>query len=225
MPPQRGDWKYKLAFRFPLPKRGGERLFTLVFALGSRIRAALPDEASATYQDAAYDGETVALTILTDTPKATFKLLRQIVERHAAGVGYEVAYRRLKTREWTTLRQTDKVDSDEPEWTHHLVYQFGLVDGDLAQYDDVIALEDQLIEAIDDGKPIAVVDGHDSGAGEINIFVLTNAPREAFERLRPIVDRSAAARRSGYRAAYRRLDGDAYHDLWAADDAPPFRVD
>ena len=58
----------------------------------------------------------------------------------------------------------------------------------------------------------------------MNIFLLTNAPLDAYDRLGPIVDGSAVAREWGYRAAYRRLDCDEFHDLWAADDAPPFDV-
>lgn len=113
--------------------------------------------------------------------------------------------------------------SDEQAWKYQLVYQFAYIDGDLEQFNKVIALEDQLIEATADDL-IAEVDGHDAGSGTMNIFLLTNAPQEAYDRLEPIVDGSAVAREWGYRAAYRRLDGDEFHDLWAADDAPPFRV-
>jgi hypothetical protein len=113
--------------------------------------------------------------------------------------------------------------SDQQDWTYQLVYQFAYIDGDLEQFNKMIELEDQLIEATAD-DPIAEVEGHDAGSGQMNIFLMTNAPQDAFDRLRPIIKASAAARSWGYRAAYRRVDGEEYHDLWAADGAPPFSV-
>jgi len=239
--PQPGDWKYKLAFRFPVPERGRNRFLSAVLELGAWINAALGEGPSAIYDGNSIDGETMALIVLTDKIEATFKRLHPLIEQHAPGLDYDAAYRPLKTRDWTVLWRKDAPSSpppvpldaskaadslefdDEPDWTYQLVYQFAYIDGDLEQFDKMIELEDRLIEATAD-DPIAEVDGHDAGSGEMNIFLLTNAPQDAFDSLRPIVKASAAARSWGYRAAYRRLDGDEFHDLWAADDAPPFRV-
>ena len=156
---QPGDWKYKLAFRFPVPERGSRRHFSAVFELGAWINAALGDGPSAIYDGSSFDGETTTLVVLTDKPQATFTRLHPLIEEHAQGVDYDAAYRPLKTRDWTVMWRkdtpstpapspvgatatADSVESDDdPEWTHQLVYQFAYVDGDLEQFDKMIALE------------------------------------------------------------------------------------
>jgi hypothetical protein len=61
---------------------------------------------------------------------------------------------------------------------YQLVLQFF---GDsLQDYDALVALEDRLIEALESAH---VVDGHDFGSGEMNIFVHTNDPIAAFARI------------------------------------------
>lgn len=107
-------------------------------------------------------------------------------------------------------------------WKYQLVYQFPFLDGDMAQFLRVIALEDQLIGATA-YRPVAEVDGHDAGSGEMNIFLMTDTPREAFDGLAPVVNPSSAAQAWGFRAAYRDLKEDEYHLLWP-DDGPPFDV-
>ena len=59
---------------------------------------------------------------------------------------------------------------------HQLVLQFN---GDsFEDYDAMLALEDELIEALGD---TADIDGHDIGAGETNIFIFTSAPEQTFQ--------------------------------------------
>ena len=60
---------------------------------------------------------------------------------------------------------------------YQLVLQFP--GSTLADYDAMIALEDQIINALDSS---AEVDGHDSSADECNLFVHTNHPAATFQQ-------------------------------------------
>ncbi len=51
----------------------------------------------------------------------------------------------------------------------------------IQDYDTLIAVENALIDALPEGSE---VDGHDSGSGEINIFIYTNEPVRVFDELR-----------------------------------------
>ena len=51
----------------------------------------------------------------------------------------------------------------------------------LADYDQMVALEDRLIEDLGSS---ADVDGHDCGSGETNIFIFTPDPVTTFWRVR-----------------------------------------
>ncbi len=51
----------------------------------------------------------------------------------------------------------------------------------LKDYDALIELENQIIEVLGN---VGEVDGHDMGAGEINIFVRTDQPVVAFETIK-----------------------------------------
>ena len=67
---------------------------------------------------------------------------------------------------------------------YQLVLQFR---GDsLADYDQMIALEDRLSEEL---KHTAKVDGHDCGSGESNIFIFTSDPATTFGRVRQTLER------------------------------------
>jgi hypothetical protein len=48
-------------------------------------------------------------------------------------------------------------------------------------YDEMIALEEIIIGNLTN---LGCVDGHDAGSGEMNIFILTNSPKDAFDRIR-----------------------------------------
>jgi hypothetical protein len=76
-------------------------------------------------------------------------------------------------------------------------------------FDALISMEDDLDEALGDG---AAVDGHDFGSGEMNIFIETDRPTEAFSAaMATLGDR---LRWAEVRAAYRDATGDAYTVLW-----------
>ena len=78
-----------------------------------------------------------------------------------------------------------------------------------ADFDALISMEEQVGAAL--GR-YASVDGHDFGSGEMNIFIETDRPTEAF------ADAASALRgdpRWGdLRAAYRETRGGHYEVLW-----------
>jgi len=86
-------------------------------------------------------------------------------------------------------------------------------DGDLRQFDAITALESELEKWL---EPDAELDGHDSGSGEMNIFLRTDNPVEIFKRAKLLIDS-----RSGIgevQVAYRSLDGVGdYVILWPPD--------
>lgn len=76
-------------------------------------------------------------------------------------------------------------------------------------YDLLIALENAVIAGIGD---LGKVDGHDMGSGEMNIFILTDRPDLAFERIKSIPKVARNLRK--LRAAYRALDEDEYTPIY-----------
>ena len=66
--------------------------------------------------------------------------------------------------------------------------------------DALVRLEEAVAERLGD---LGNVDGHDIGRGEMNVFILTNEPRRAFDRIRPTLV-------GDFAAAYRRVDADSY---------------
>ena len=89
----------------------------------------------------------------------------------------------------------------------------------IADYDEMIALEDELIEALGTS---AKVDGHDCGSGEMNIFVHTGAPEKVFERIRPVVTMRGLL--ENLVAAYRELTGEEYTVIWPIGFKKQFRI-
>lgn len=77
--------------------------------------------------------------------------------------------------------------------------------------DAYLELEDEVTNGLSSHQE-AVVDGHDFGLGEFNIFIHTNTPLETFEitgdllgNLRPELP---------FAAGYRHFDEDEYKPLW-----------
>jgi hypothetical protein len=77
-------------------------------------------------------------------------------------------------------------------------------------YDALIAMEDTLETHLAEAH--GFVDGHDFGSGEMNIFVHTDTPLEAFRDAQACL--GSDPRWADLRAAYRPLDGDLYTVLW-----------
>jgi len=79
-------------------------------------------------------------------------------------------------------------------------------------YDKLIEFEGCLIEAL--GRTV-VVDGHDIGSDEMNIFILTDDPLAAFKLVQQTDE---ATRPEGkMRAAYRSVDEEDFVCLWPPD--------
>jgi hypothetical protein len=92
---------------------------------------------------------------------------------------------------------------------YQLVLQFN--GNSLGDYDAMVAIESDLIQELGD---TADVDGHDIGAGETNIFIVTSTPEIAFHRAKAVLDRSQLL--GAVRAAYRPLAGQTFTVLWPA---------
>lgn len=90
---------------------------------------------------------------------------------------------------------------------------------DCPEYDDLIALEHALTEAL---SPDVLVDGHDKGSGEANIFILTPDPAATLSASLPVI--GGQRRLEGLAAGYRALDSDDYVRLWPMGSTEPFSV-
>jgi hypothetical protein len=100
---------------------------------------------------------------------------------------------------------------------YQLVLQFPCVNGE--DYHSFVALEDDFYEAVGDS---AIVDGHDCGSGEFNIFVHTDTPAETFTQLFPAL--FAARRLSEVRVAIRPFSSQAYRLIWPEGDSSGFSI-
>ena len=100
---------------------------------------------------------------------------------------------------------------------YQLVLQFR---GDsLADYDQMIAVEDRLIEALGDS---ADVDGHDAGSGETNIFIFTSDPVATFRQAQPVLQ--SMDQLTGVTAAFRDVDGEQFTVIWPEGSTQEFTV-
>ena len=100
---------------------------------------------------------------------------------------------------------------------YQLVLQFR---GDsLADYDQMVALEDRLIAELGHS---ARVDGHDCGSGETNIFIYTSDPPHTFWVVRQILTQEG--RLEAVTVAYRDADGEEYTILWPEGAKQEFTV-
>lgn len=94
---------------------------------------------------------------------------------------------------------------------HTLKYQlvFQLRAESSEDLDALIELEDALADTL---QGHAEIDGHDIGSGEMNVFVHTDNPVEAFERSR--ADLRERGLLSTVKVAYRHRDLETYTVLW-----------
>jgi hypothetical protein len=91
--------------------------------------------------------------------------------------------------------------------THLLVLQWPA--SSPADFDELVEMEDALYSRLSDAGS---VDGHDFGSGEMNIFIFTERPTEAFAEVQEILgDRPTWA---SLRAAFREANGETYSLLW-----------
>ena len=89
----------------------------------------------------------------------------------------------------------------------------------LEDLDATVALEDDLIEQLGES---AVVDGHDVGSRETNIFIRTSDPSATFSRARPVLERRQQL--ESVTVAYREVEGERYTVIWPEGSRREFRV-
>ena len=89
----------------------------------------------------------------------------------------------------------------------------------ISDFDALVALENNIQRIV---EPIAEVDGHDIGSGEINIFILTVNPVAAFERAKSLL--SAASILHKVVSAYRDLRCDKYIVVWPKNSTEAFTI-
>ena len=85
-------------------------------------------------------------------------------------------------------------------------------------YDEMIALENTLIEALPEGSE---VDGHDAGSGEANIFINTDVPARVFNEIKSVL--AASDLLATARIAFREQSKSEYTVLWP-DGLETFKV-
>jgi len=79
-----------------------------------------------------------------------------------------------------------------------------------ADFDSLIAMEESLESSLDEAH--GYIDGHDFGSGEMNLFVHTDRPLDAFGDAQSAL--GADPRWATVRAAYRSRAGDQYTVVW-----------
>jgi len=78
-----------------------------------------------------------------------------------------------------------------------------------AALDDIIALEDELSDLLS-GE--AIIDGHDIGSGEANIFIITDNPEANYKKIKAYLGKRLE--KEQIKIAYRKTDGEEYVPLY-----------
>jgi hypothetical protein len=96
--------------------------------------------------------------------------------------------------------------------THQLVVQFNATTTE--EYQRFIDLSHKIEEAL----PVeALLDGHDFGMGEFNIFIHTNNPKTLFEPVCEVIAREHPD--LAFSAGYRSFEEDDYTAIWPRNSA------
>ncbi|MEO6816128.1 MAG: ABC transporter [Edaphobacter sp.] len=91
--------------------------------------------------------------------------------------------------------------------THQLVFQFEA--STEQDFRSLVELSEAVREALPDS---AILDGHDFGLGEFNIFIHTSDPESLFE---PVCNTIAKVQPElAFSAGYRNFEEDRYTALW-----------
>ena len=99
---------------------------------------------------------------------------------------------------------------------YQLVLQFEA--SNIDEFDQLVELEDSFENVLGESHE---VDGHDFGSGEMNIFIHTNEPKEAFEIIK---NKLIPTMGKDFTAAFRELSGENYTVLWPEGFSGGFRV-
>lgn len=87
-------------------------------------------------------------------------------------------------------------------------------------FDDIIDIENKIRISIAQANH-SLLDGHDFGCGEMNMFIHTDEPELAFNLVRIELGNSKFY---VHRAAYRKLEGNSYEMLYPEDCSDRCRV-
>jgi hypothetical protein len=94
-------------------------------------------------------------------------------------------------------------------YSHQLILQ--LPGSSIRDYDAMIKLENCIIDGLEN---LGEVDGHDMGSGEMNIFVHTDNPKLAFEKIKSLIGIKDFM--PELKAAFRNVSEDNYTILYPA---------
>jgi hypothetical protein len=90
---------------------------------------------------------------------------------------------------------------------------------ELEDLDAVVTLENQLIGQLTDA---AIVDGHDIGSGETNIFIITTDVEATFQLIKPVLEHADLLR--VVVVASRPIGDEEYHVIWPCGFSRGFQV-
>lgn len=100
---------------------------------------------------------------------------------------------------------------------YQLVVQFPLM-GSVEDFERLIMLENELRVVLRNEHKI---DGHDLGAEEMNIFIHTDDPKQAFTLVKDVLTEKDLKTVS---VAYRNFDSEEYLMIWPENSNAEFRV-
>ena len=101
---------------------------------------------------------------------------------------------------------------------YQLVIQFPISDASADDFDRLIMIESELGLILRDKHQ---VDGHDIGSGEMNIFIHTNDPKEAFELAKNTLSEKDL---ETILVAYRDMKGSEYSLIWPESFDDEFKI-
>jgi len=101
---------------------------------------------------------------------------------------------------------------------YQLVIQFPLTDASADDFDKLLVIENELDLALRDAHQ---VDGHDIGSGEMNIFIFTNNPNEAFKLAKNTLSEKDLNK---IMVAFREINSDKYSVIWPENYNGDFRI-
>ena len=117
----------------------------------------------------------------------------------------------------TGQERTEAEPPEKENMAYQLVLQFK--GNTIPDFHSLVTLEEKLQRIV---EPIAEVDGHDIGSGEINIFVLTADPVGTFERAKTLLSDASLLHKVG--SAYRDLSSDKYTIVWPENSTGAFTI-
>src|SRR5437867_1746605 len=82
----------------------------------------------------------------------------------------------------------------------------------IKDYDEIVELEESIMKSLGN---LGNVDGHDAGSGEMNIFILTDHPKPALERIKQLLGTRDFMH--DLKVAYRVIGMDEFTILHPAD--------